>query len=163
MKLLSYRARPWLRFPQRSTLAVWRPSPRYCKLWPHRCLPEHDFSLWLGPGIQVSLPAEDANWAEGVLGSCNLAVLPHPYGASLWDEFWQSIHEGKERSSRLYEQMARYHLSGYPESGPLYDTSLILRRNNQRNQEFSREWWQETERSSLCENLSFHWVCHKMK
>ena len=100
---------------------------------------------------------------EELLGDSNQAVLLNLHETTIWDVAWAAIHERRDCPDRLYEQIARYHLAGYPAGGGSYDTTLILRRNCPRMHDFSRQWWDETRRSSRCENLSFHWVCHQMK
>ena len=137
-------------------------DPRKCaklfKVLAHRHLADYDLSLWVDG---TSCPRRDPRpWMASVLKS-GIATFAHPERDCVYDEARICIERGFDRDV-IDAQMARYRDAGYPANYGLSTCSVIARAHNAAHIVAAmEEWWQEIERGSIRDQLSFNYVLWK--
>jgi len=132
-----------------------RKSAKIFKVLPHRYLAPYRVSVWVDG---TCCPRRDPRpWIASVLKS-GIATFAHPERNCIYDEARICIERGFERDV-IEAQVARYREAGYPAHHGLNTCTIIAREHNASHIAAAmEEWWQEIERGSIRDQLSFNYV-----
>lgn len=134
-------------------LGINRKTCREIKLRPGVYLSEHDCSLWLDSSIII-----DCN-INKFLGS-NYCLMEHPERADIWEEAEKCIELKKDSEEVIREQVESYRNElGYFKV--LVATGVLFRKNTPENTKFNELWWDEVQKYSIRDQLSFPYVAEK--
>ena len=136
-----------------------RRASRYYKINSHLAFPGADFTIWHGGNVWLLQPPEVL---IDFLGDADIAVLRHSQRTCIYDEADVCIQWGKGDPSTIRKQMDRYRSLGYPRHNGLHMAFLIIRRNCDNITTLNRAWWNEVQKGSVRDQLSFDYVCWEL-
>jgi glycosyltransferase involved in cell wall biosynthesis len=130
------------------------------KILPHRYFPDHEYSLWVD-GTHV--PAVDPRYlCLKYLQTHDIALFRHPIRSCIYDEMDACLRQNRGNAEDIRRQRERYLHEGYPRHNGLATCTVILRRHHAGHVvEAMEEWWQEINRFSVRDQLSFNYVAHR--
>lgn len=128
---------------------------RQIKLQPHLFLPEHDVSIYVDGNITISCDP------DGLIKGNTFCMMQHPHRNNLRDELAACIKLKKANKDVMTNQVNKYFEDGYPGTG-MTSNGVIIRRNTEENKKINEAWWQEVEKHSHRDQLSFGYVAWKM-
>jgi hypothetical protein len=130
----------------------------YCKILSTVCFPG-EVTVWIGDG--VALRGNIGALAE-LVSDADIAVLQSPDRDCLYVEAEDCIRRQADSPQVIRNQTDRYLRERYPKHRGLSNTSLIVRRETPRLRQFEELWWQEVDRGSYHDRISFDYACWKM-
>jgi len=132
-------------------------AARKIKLMPHEYVGDYERSLWVDGKVRI--------WQSihGILKYVPpelLMVWSHWQRNCTYSEARVCKMRGKDLASVISKQMRRYVQEGLPEHYGLVRSEILLRMHNNRTLiKFSEAWWEEVQRYSRRDQLSFMYVC----
>lgn len=135
---------------------------RYIKVNAHEFLPEYDFSVWVDGNIEMK---SDLN--NYIKNNCSeedvvLFVGQHPQRNCIYDEAVACVKQRKDVSNIVNKQIERYKNEGFPTKYGLAQTCIIFRRHNDESCiRLMKTWWNEIEKGSHRDQLSFNYALWK--
>jgi hypothetical protein len=135
-------------------------AKRY-KILPHIVLPPHEYSLWVDGRIDIITRKTVEDLAAQYLADADIAMFAHGKRTCIYEEAWECINQGLDDASVIYDQIARYTQDSYPSNNGLHEASIILRRNTEQMRKFNESWWEEIQRGSIRDQLSFDYLAYK--
>ena len=135
---------------------------RFCKLLPHRLLPQYEWSLYLDANVDLLV-----NPIEFLERYCSLGpdffVFRHPKRVSIVEELAACIEGRKGNGERMTRQVAQYLNGGFRHAFPVTENNVLLRRHNDPDlADLSEAWWEEVRAKSGRDQLSLPYVVEKM-
>jgi len=131
------------------------------KVLAHRFFPEKEISLWLDGSIELALPMATDAWMSQALADCDLAVLRHSRRNCVYQEAQEILRQGLDDPAVVRAQVERYTREGYPANLGLSECCVLLRRHCPAVEDFNELWWQEIEKGSRRDQLSFDVVARR--
>lgn len=136
-------------------------AKRY-KVLPHLFF-DHAVTIWVDGNIWLRADAQEI--AYTLLGDQDIAVFRHPYRTTVWDEFTTLKADPRFAipylQLQLNAQRAAYRAEGLPADAPLYECSILIRRNNERVNRMMEAWWAQICRWQWRDQVSFPYVLWK--
>jgi hypothetical protein len=86
---------------------------------------------------------------------------PHTQRQCLYEEAQIVKDKGLDDSELVEAQVQRYREVGYPEQNGLYRCGILVRDNSPAVRNLNRIWWEEVERGSWRDQISFPYACRK--
>jgi hypothetical protein len=148
-------------FPPRSCAITPRLQSKIHKFFGWQIVPDYDIYIWVDSGFAMHRD-DSVAWLLEQLGDNDIAFLRHPTRELISQEA-DFIRENLKKSNRL---MARYdnelldELMATMPDGKLYAGGIFAYRNNERVQLAMKEWWYNTSRYHLDDQLS---ISHSFK
>ncbi len=137
-------------------------TARYHKCLPHRVLEPHKKSLWIDGSLVFKEVRPLSDIVNPALGdNFSLATFKHPDRACIYQEELACLKYRKDDPTTMRRQMQAYQADGYPPFSGLVETACVARRNNDECAAFNEGWWEQIERHSRRDQLSFNYVCWK--
>lgn len=130
---------------------------RQHKIMAHEVLAAYESSLWLDANIAFE-GVDPAGLLEGYLEDVDLALHGHPERDCIYEEARVCIDIHKDSAPVIRRQMARYREQGYPTRHGLVSTGILYRRHSAAVAAFNQAWWNEVDRHSRRDQLSFNYV-----
>jgi hypothetical protein len=112
-------------------------------------------SVWLDGNIELLIPEEE--FIKEFLGDADIGLFKHPYRDCIYEEAVADT----GRIDELKEQVDYYRSQGFPEKAGLYECGVLVRRNTEVVNKFNEEWWDEIQRWSARDQISFPYVLSK--
>jgi hypothetical protein len=126
---------------------------RWVKTHPHVLLPEFDITVWVDGSMELKVDL--VKLTPEMLGSADIAMYGHPQRRGVYEEAMACIKYGKDDEDIIEQQMSRYREEQMPPKYGLVASGLVIRRNNESTRKLNELWWQEIERGSKRDQLSF--------
>ena len=159
-------------------------NARMYKVFPHKYLSEYEISVWIDGNLL--LRGDINELIKKYLNDVNLAVFSHNQHTKRWKKlFWIEDKEDcrdclydeaeyllkiekdgkyKDNPELMEKQVERYKQGGYPQHNGLAVTMVILRKHNKEDVvQTMEDWWQEIQKGSRRDQLSFNYVAWKNK
>lgn len=135
---------------------------RYTKVNPHKVLPEYELSIWVDANIDI-LGDLNAFINEHCNNqTANVYIPSHPKRKCIYSEASAVKALKKDSNSIVDSQMARYRDEGFPSNYGLPQSGIILRRHNQEDcKKLMNAWWEEINKGSQRDQLSFSYALWK--
>jgi hypothetical protein len=137
-------------------------AKRY-KLMPHLFFPDADVTLWVDGNIWLKA-TPDAIAVE-LLGDADMALFGHPYRQNVWQEFDALAQQKRFQIPYLQQQLAKqqtaYRMAGLPRDAPLFECSVLVRRNNLQVRTLMESWWTQICRWQWRDQVSLPYVLWK--
>ena len=136
------------------------------KILPHRYFREYEYSMWIDGNIKVF--GDIKSVVEGYMKDYNLVMLTHPAKSigiipTIFNEFKICIDQKLDKPDILKKQMKDYKKQGCPD-GEISAGGIIIRKHNDKEIfNFCESWWQELNKHSGRDQLSFLYLAWKMK
>lgn len=114
---------------------------RYCKLNPHKLLPQYNKSLWIDGNIAIINNVRD--YAEQILSICDVASYDHWWRDKTEQELFECARNGFDPAWKLHKQLLRYKKEKYV-SENFYENNVIFRNHMKENVIAMHDfWWSE--------------------
>ena len=128
------------------------------KVLAHRYAGEGDWSIWVDGNVELIAPAQTLT-AEVERAGCSIGLFRHPERYCAFDEAVTCIKRGKDEAETIAAQLARYESEGFPRQFGLAECNVIVRRHNDPIVKLAMEiWWEEIEKGSKRDQLSFNYA-----
>lgn len=136
-----------------------RKKAREVKTNIHSFIDDTDYWLWMDNNCQLQV---DPHKFISYLSNCDIVVMPHPERNNIIEEA-QVLYKWKpEQSEGIQEAVNKYYREGYVPND-LYETKVLMRRNNERVREFNSLWWEQIQQFSIRDQISFPYVSWRTK
>lgn len=137
-----------------------RRKARLIKTLAHRNFPDAEYSLWLDGCLTLLTPY----WlfVDRFLSEHDICVFEHMQRSCVYRELEACIRLNKDEPKVMRDQVNRYRREGYPYNNGLGETTAVLRRHTPKIAELNELWWEEIQRGSLRDQLSFDYCCWKL-
>ncbi len=140
------------------------------KILAHTLFPDHEYSVWVDGNILVR--GDMSKLVEHALRKANMAVYDHAHTkldprSSVFEEAKVLVAmagQGKYKDdpALIEAQMERYRSDDFPDKEGLLSSMELVRRHNAPDVVQAMEaWWQELERGSRRDQLSFNYAAWK--
>ena len=135
---------------------------RYIKVNAHKFLSDYELSVWVDASIVIrgdlnEYIEKNIHKEDGVM-----FVGQHPQRNCIYEEAKACISLKKDTSENINKQMERYRKEGFPKNYGLPQTGIIFRfHNNEGCKRLMEAWWDEIEKSSHRDQLSFNYALWK--
>lgn len=138
-----------------------RMASRWLKLFPHRVLPGHRFTVHIDGSIRVR-HSDSITRLLSILNDRGIALFPHPDRDSIQLEAEASLEMNKWAGLPLREQVSSYERRGLP-AHRLYAGGIIVRDSlNRRIRRLGRLWWREIRRWGCQDQLILPFLFWKL-
>ena len=128
------------------------------KVLSHRYAGEGEWSIWIDGNVELIAPAQSLT-AEVERAGCAIGLFRHPERYCAFDEALACIKRGKDEVELITAQLARYQREGFPRQFGLAECNVIVRRHNDPKVKLAMEiWWEEIEKGSRRDQLSFNYA-----
>lgn len=138
-----------------------RDAAKLYKVFPHRYLPEHEYTIWIDGSHEI-LTADFAAHCLAGVGDSGMAVYEHPWRDCIYPEAEASLQLPKYQGLPIQEQVDSYRADGHPEKWGLFATGTIARRNISGVQALMDAWAHELDRWTYQDQLSLPVVCRRL-
>mgnify|MGYP000843545748 CR=1 FL=1 len=135
-----------------------RMKAKYFKCMPHEVL-DCDVSIWIDGSVELKVP-NFVQWCLDQLGDKDMALLKHPERDCIYDEANFCQFMPKYQGVPVLEQVEEYRKQGYPEHNGLWACTVMIRRHNNKVEEFNKLWWEHNNKYTYQDQLSFP-ICAK--
>lgn len=129
-----------------------RRRARYIKLHPHLLFPGAEFWFWVDGSHTPRHPL--AKYLQ-YLGDADLCAFQHASRNCLYQEAEACKWLKKGDAAAIARQVREYRKRGVPYNAGLVETPVLLMRNCDRAREFLECWWDEIEKFSERDQISF--------
>ena len=130
-----------------------RLDAKWWKLRPDLAMPGEEITVWMDASVTI-LERDFEALAIAELGDDDALFMPHPWRDCIYDECEASKVGHKYAGQPIDEQCARYREAGHPEHWGLFQTTVLVRRDNERTRALNDAWWQEIIDWSIQDQLS---------
>jgi len=130
---------------------------RYIKTHPHEILSDYEYSIWIDGNVDVL--SDPTNLLDD--NFC-IEIPVHPQRNCIYKEAIACLKQKKDTKENIDKQIIRYHQEKFPENYGLVQSNIIIRKHNDRDCiKLMNDWWNEIEKGSHRDQLSFNYVCWK--
>lgn len=117
---------------------------------------EYDASMSLGGQIQLN-----CNINFDILNSFDISIKQHPYRHCAYDEADIVIRAQKDNRDKVQAQVKYYEQEQFPRDFGLWETGIMIRKNNDNIKTTEQEWWKLINTYSYRDQLSLPFVLWK--
>jgi hypothetical protein len=140
-----------------------RRAKRY-KVLPWQVLPaETDCSIWLDGSVLCRPHVNLAALAARCLATSDFVARRHPSRDCIYSEAEEIVSCRLDDPELVRAQMGRYRNARYPNRNGLAETGILLRRHSDEVKRHAAVWWDEIERGSRRDQLSFDYSCREAR
>lgn len=131
-----------------------RKYARYLKINPHIVLPKHDISIWIDHNLSPKINNFSDFLREINFDNNDIMAYKHRVRNCIYSESNKVLELRKERPDIVKLQMDRYRNENFPKNFGLFETGILVRRNNKKMELFNNFWWKEILNGSGRDQLS---------
>jgi len=129
----------------------------------HKYVKNYDLSIYIDGNIQVvgnlDKFLKDTDIEDDEI---DFVLAKHPYRKCIYKEAIACDIGKKDSPEVMQEQIAKYRKEGYPKKNGLVACSILIRKHGRSHLEKHCElWWNEVERHSVRDQLSFNYILWK--
>lgn len=133
-------------------------NSRYPKINAHEVLPDYTYTLYLDANLML-ITDDLKKYISGALEGFDLAKFKHNSRDCLYEEAKICLARKLDSKKRINQQINRYRKLGFPEKYGLGCNAVIIRKNRSSDiVQFNRLWWDEYQKGSRRDQLSFDFV-----
>lgn len=136
-----------------------RDIAKHYKMFPHRVLPDHDFTIWIDGSHEILSESFVLDCMAATMDA-GIALYQHPWRQCIYTEAEASLFLPKYQGLPIAEQVAAYRSEGHPEDWGLYATGTMARASDVV-APLMESWALELERWTYQDQLSFPVVCRR--
>lgn len=150
---------PWIKRDVNYQGLASRKLSRFLKTHPKELFPQSEIVVWHDGNIR--LKDNPQTLTDIYLRGTDLAVCRHPLRQCIRQELWACRILKKDDPNTMIAQINRYFGEGFPLGFGLSETGLLLRRLTPKMHAFDQAWWNEIDKGSIRDQLSFPYVIWK--
>jgi len=125
----------------------------------HELLPDYDCWVWIDACLQSRTPISTI--LDSITGPREIATFKHPHRNCAYSEFVACTKFRKDSVEVMQKQVSEYKFNGFPPSYGLAETACLVRHNYPDVVEFSTFWWDQIQKHSLRDQISFPYTSWK--
>jgi hypothetical protein len=129
------------------------------KILPFYYLKDYEYFIWIDSNIILNVDPKVL--IETYLQKKDICVQKHSYRDCVYSEIKEVTSLKLDFYSKLKNQYSHYLKEGYPSDNGLYDCSIIIRKNIKSINDMSKSWWEEVNKYSSRDQISFPYVLTK--
>ncbi len=130
------------------------------KLFPHLYFKDFNTSIWVDGKLEIQ--ADLRSYVCEYERDKEMLCFPHYERECIYEEAGTCLFYGKGNKEELIRQISEYYRGGYPINNGLYEMACIVRRHNDDLvQKVMTDWYQEIERYSYRDQVSFPVACYR--
>lgn len=149
-----------LEFPSDNLNSIYK--NRQVKLLPHKYFSNYKYSIYIDGNIDIIGDIEKLVNKYLIEKEYKLAVPKHPKRNCLYKEAEACIKQKKDDSKTINKQIKKYKKEGFPQNIGLTENNIIFRKHNDSEViDLMEEWWNEFNRFSQRDQLSFLYLIWK--
>jgi hypothetical protein len=139
-----------------------RKTARQYKLLPHKYLPDYSGWIWIDNSCSFRYHPIDL-YNHYITDDYDMSLHKHCDRNSVKEESEICVGRGLDDSDIISSQLDRYiKCEGYSDDNGLYETGILMRKNNNVIKQFNQLWWGEVNNNSIRDQLSFPYVLYKI-
>lgn len=128
---------------------------RYYKHHPIQLFPNYEASIWLdATHYQI-------NSIECLIDKSDISAMQHFCTQTLRQELNLCIQLKKDNKEVMLKQVDNYYKDGYIDQSQFFCTTCLIRKHNQIIYDFQEMWWNEIDKFSIRDQLSFSYCLWK--
>lgn len=131
-----------------------RKKARFIKINSHKVLPNHDISIWVDHCFQVKVDNVENMLSSINFYDKNIMCYAHDERNCLYDEAKICIDRKLDSTSVIDQQISKYKKEMFPKNFGLFSTGFMIRKNNEKVNNFNNIWWQEIQNGVGRDQLS---------
>lgn len=135
-----------------------RKQARKYKMLPHKYLPNYDAWIWMDNSCLFKYDPVDL--FELYMTNFDMCLHEHCDRSNIIQEAEVIIQRNLDDSTVVNNQIKKYLREQYEDYG-LYETGILMRRNNNHIVSFNEMWWAEINNNSIRDQISFPYVLWK--
>ena len=118
---------------------------------------EYQYIIWCDGCVKVITDSLQ-RLIDNILIENSLAVFTHYARTCLYEEGIACAERQLDSLKKIHTQLVKYKHEGYPEDYGLLESGVFLRKNNTETENFMEMWWNEINKGSIRDQLSFDFV-----
>lgn len=135
-------------------------NSRIHKILPHLLFPDADVTVWIDGNIYFREGIDAEEMVKEFLGDNDMVLFKHPCRDCLYQEEFvcRDLYIDKAKDDvikAMEEQIYFYDFKKFPKHFGLWETGVLIRRNNKRMKEFNEKWWSHISMFSNRDQISF--------
>lgn len=128
------------------------------KVMAHEYLSEYEWSVYVDGNVRIL--GNMREYIEKESKKSPILCLKHPDRENVFEEAEECIKLGKDNPEIIRKQMEGYRQEGYPGDNGLVVSNVLVRKHmDPQVIELMKIWWDEIERKSRRDQLSFNYAC----
>ncbi len=131
------------------------------KIMSHRYFPDKEYSLWLDGSVVIEFAFPVERLVSMYLADHDVAVFRHSRRTCLYQEAQAVMRQHLDDRETIQRQVETYTCEEYPANAGLAENCVLLRRHTAKVREFNEAWWEEIQRGSRRDQVSFNYVAWK--
>lgn len=125
-----------------------------------RCDKFIDFDICLFIDAKFTIKCDLDNFIKKKLKT-DMAIMDHNKRNCVYDEANFCIKVGRGKKGTILNQINNYKSEGFPKKFGLYGTGILIRKNTHEVIEFMKQWYEEIEKYSCRDQISFPYILWK--
>jgi hypothetical protein len=130
-----------------------RRNAKYYKILPHRILPMYDYWLWAD--VSHAVVEDPRIIIRDYLKELEIGVFKHNQRNCAYEESKILKELNYDHINLIDSQIQSYEKEGFPKNFGLFELPVSIRKNTRNVIEFNEMWWNEIEKFSSRDQLSF--------
>lgn len=132
------------------------------KILSHHYFPNKQYSLWIDGSVLIEFPFSVEKLIELYLVDADLALFKHSERHCLYQEANICMQRKLDDPEIIKQQIQRYTQEGHPSNWGLGECTILLRRHTNQIKNFNEAWWEEIQKGSKRDQISFPYLLRKM-
>lgn len=125
-------------------------TARWYKINFHKHI-ETEYSMWIDATFIINI---DLNrWWRRFKDP--FTTIQHPFDDCIYTDIVSCLKGGKGNPSRLTRQFVDYENEGLPKNNGLISSGILMRRKDERVNQFCETWWSQVEKHSFRDQVAF--------
>lgn len=121
-----------------------------------------EWSLWIDGCFVIRPDFDVRKWIRALdEKGADLMTFEHPTDKCTYEHAERVMKTWTDNNLTVARQMARYRAEGFPDQAGMVQTFVVLRRHNEATRAFNECWWDEIEKGSRRDQLSFMYAAKK--
>lgn len=136
---------------------------RYIKTHPHEFFVDYDYSMFIDGNVRITCDVKPLLYSMIENNKC-IAIHRHQVRDCIYDEAKAIYAAGKASYVSIKNQINTYKHCGFPEHYGLFETNIVIRKQNDEDcVNVMNDWWSEMESHTKRDQLSFTYALWKNK
>jgi hypothetical protein len=137
-------------------------TARFHKVNSHLVAPNSDFSVWVDGSHTIKYIKLWEELHKYIKPEIPVYTFKHPIRTCVYQELAACIKYKKDHPDIMQKQIKRYKKESYPPYAGMVETACVVRRHTSEVTLFNKMWWDEINRGSYRDQLSFNYVARKL-
>ena len=131
------------------------------KVLPHKIFKSQKYSIWIDGNVKIISPITGLLNHKSFNNNNGFAFFKHPSRNCAYKEAKACLKWGRDNKELITKQMLQYKEEGFPMEYGLIWGGVIFREHHKVNN-LMEAWWNEIERFSVRDQLSFNYCTYKL-